>query len=452
MSDTKPYRIAIVGTGPSGMYSLAHLIEERNLNVEVDLYERLPTPWGLVRSGVAPDHPEKKWVVDRQFDYFFKRPEVRFFGNTEVGTHVSVEELSDWYDGVIYAVGASSDTKMNVPGEDLPGCWAAREFVSWYNGHPDYRDFGFDLSHERAVIIGNGNVALDVARILTLPESELRKTDIADHTIEAVGNGNLKEVVILGRRGHMQGAFNNPELEELEHIEGVEVLIEGSELPPEDEPVDENAEWEAKRKLATLQRLKKRKMPEAEKRIILHFLASPLEVLGDGKVEKLRVVRNELIDGRAVATDDITEIDTGLVLRAIGYRGYPFPGLPFDDSRGVIANDGIGRITDGDTPVPGAYVTGWIKRGPRGIIGSNKRCSRDTVRCWLEDVEAGKLTTASKTGEEVYAIIKERQPELVERPEWLKIDHSERVAGRQQDRPRVKYTVVDDMLKIAHGD
>ena len=446
-------RIAVVGTGPAGMYAAEHLVEDRNLDVEVDLYERLPTPWGLIRGGVAPDHPEKKLVIERLFDYFLKHSSVRFFGNVEIGVDVHPDELSQWYDAVIYAVGASGDARLGIPGEELPGCWSAREFVAWYNGDPDFSHLDIDLSHRRAVVVGNGNVALDVARILTMPLGQLEKTDMADHALAALRESAVREVVILGRRGNLQAAYHNPELEELAHLEGVEVAVEGDELPGEDESLDHAADWETRRKLATLRAMSGQRAGGAGKRILMRFLCSPVEVLGDRRVEQLKVVRNRLEadeNGRlqARSTGEESLIDTGLVLRSIGYRGTRLAGLPFDDRRGIIGN-ADGRICDHDGVVPGNYVTGWIKRGPRGIIGTNKKCARNTLRCLVEDIEADRLAPATLGSAEVLEKVRARQPEVVLRPGWLRLDHAERTAGRPQGRPRVKFTEHRELLAHA---
>ena len=446
-------RIAVVGTGPAGMYAAEHLVEDRNLDVEVDLYERLPTPWGLIRGGVAPDHPEKKLVIERLFDYFLKHSSVRFFGNVEIGADVHPDELSQWYDAVIYAVGASGDARLGITGEELPGCWSAREFVAWYNGDPDFSHLDIDLSHRRAVVVGNGNVALDVARILTMPLGQLEKTDIADHALAALRESAVREVVILGRRGNLQAAYHNPELEELAHLEGVEIAVEGDELPGEDESLDHAADWETRRKLATLRAMSGQRAGGTGKRILMRFLCSPVEVLGDRRVEQLRVVRNRLEADendrlQARSTGEESLIDTGLVLRSIGYRGTRLAGLPFDDRRGIIGN-ADGRICDHDGVVPGNYVAGWIKRGPRGIIGTNKKCARNTLRCLAEDIEADRLAPATLGSAEVLEKVRARQPEVVLRPGWLRLDHAERTAGRPQGRPRVKFTEHRDLLAHA---
>ena len=450
MSNQK-LRIAIVGAGPAGIYAAGHLLEDRNFDVEIDMLERLPTPLGLVRAGVAPDHPDKKQVADRLFNFHLQHPKVRFLGNIEVGTDVRHAELAQWYDGVIYSVGASSDTRMGIPGEELPGCWAAREFVSWYNGHPDFSHLQFDLSCERAVVVGNGNVALDVARILTCPIRELEKTDIADYALAALKTSKVKEVVLLGRRGHFQGAFHNPELEELEHLEGVDIIIDGEDLPSDNEVVLDDADWETQRKINTLRRLAGRPLTGADKRIVLRFLTSPVELVGDSKVQQLLVVRNHLEHDehgnlKARPTEEESLLDTGLVLRAIGYRGNPFPGLPFDERRGVIANVD-GRVCDNEDIVTGTYVTGWIKRGPKGVIGSNKKCARDTVRNLLEDFTSGKLPPGSLNKDELLEELQTRVPDLVPLSGWLQIDRMERQRGVDADRPRVKITDRSQLLQ-----
>jgi len=323
-------RIAIVGSGPAGMYALEHLLHNQQTNVEVDVFERLPVPWGLVRYGVAPDHPEKKLIASRLFNNLITHEKVRFFGNIEIGSDISHDELSQWYNGVIYASGATSDNKMNIPGEDLKGSWSAREFVAWYNGHPDYQHLQFDLSSERAVIVGNGNVALDVARILLLPISELQKTDIASYALESLKQSRIKEVVILGRRGFHTGAYNNPELEELLHIENLQVSIED---PTFNDATITEYDWETQRKIKTLKQLVAKSKGQNGKRIVFKFLTSPLEITGGSEVEQLNVVNNDTNEQGSVSA-----IETKLVFRAIGYRGQAFARLPFDSERYLIEN------------------------------------------------------------------------------------------------------------------
>ena len=465
MGECRPLRVAVVGAGPAGMYAAGHLlgspggtyidgrlVQLTDMPVEVDMLERLPTPWGLVRGAVAPDHPEKK-LVTRVFEAIAARPGFRFFGNVEIGRDVRPAELAQWYDAVIYAVGAASDPHMGIPGEELPGCWSAREFVAWYSGHPDFADLHFDLSGERAVIVGNGNVALDVARILTVDSAQLAKTDIADHALSALRTSAIREVVILGRRGHLQAAFNNPELDELTELANVELLVDLEDLPSDHEVVLDEADWTTLRKLETLRRYAARPATGRSKRIVLRFLTSPVELIGVDRVEAALVVRNHLerdAAGRPHArpTEEEAIIQTGLVLRAVGYFGAPIPGLPFDDHKGVIPNQ-HGRVVDHDGIVPGAYVTGWVKRGPSGIIGTNKKCARDTVRSLLADASAQHLPTAGTLDKDTVAdVLRTRQPQLVPYEAWKIIDRHERRAGRSAGRPRIKLTRVTDMLEL----
>lgn len=459
----RPLRVAIVGAGPAGMYAAGHLLEGAggtfldgrlqhlvNRPVEVDVFERLPVPWGLVRHGVAPDHPDKK-RVQQVYEDIAARPGFRYFGHVELGKHVSVAELGEWYDAVIYAVGASGDAALGIPGEGLPGSLSAREFVAWYNGHPDYRDLAVDLSAERAVIVGNGNVAMDVARMLSLSPEALAKTDIADHALEALRGSRIREVVVLGRRAHFQGAFNNPELEELGGLPGVDVAVDTGGLDWNDLSYQSVMDVSSCRKTKTLKSFSERPRPADHRRIVLKFLGSPLEIGGTDRVEHLRIVRNRLErdnNGQwlAKATDQVETLDCGLVLRAIGFRGVAVPGLPFDEVRGVVSSV-EGRVVKAGQVVPGHYVTGWIRRGPRGIIGTNKKCARDTVRALLADADAGRLPMAGTLdAQSVERRIRERQPDCVNLAGWRRLDAAETRAGRGQGRPRVKLTRIAEML------
>jgi ferredoxin/flavodoxin---NADP+ reductase len=450
------FRVAIVGAGPAGLYAAAQLLERRDLDVEIDLFERLATPWGLVRAGVAPDHPEKKLVIDRQFDFYLKNARVRFIGNVEIGGTISHADVVEWYDAVIYAVGATSDNRIGVPGEELPGCWSAREFIGFYNGHPDYAHLKFDLSCERAVVIGNGNVALDVARILTAPIQVLEETDIVDQALDVLRRSAVKEVVVLGRRGQFQASFNNPELEELEYLHQVDIIVEGDESPDHSELVPPNLDAQTQRKIETLDRLRSRPPNNHAKRIVLRFLTSPLQILGVERVRRLLMVRNALVHGHrgefhAQSTGVEDALDTGLIFRAIGYRGLPFPGLPFDEARGVIRNR-EGRVIDDSGVRVGVYVTGWIKRGCRGIIGSNKKCASETIRHLFEDLDAGRLTKKGLSKDAVMSLITARAVSMVDLSGWLTIDHVEREAGRAQGRPRRKITDRDMQLRCAFSE
>lgn len=448
-----PFSVAVVGAGPAGLYTIGHLLEQTDADINIDLYERLPNPWGLIRSGVAPDHPEKKRIADCLFSYYLHRPQVRYFGNVEIGVDVSHAELCRSYDAVIYATGAGGDVRLGIPGEDLPGSASAREFVGWYNGHPDFAGLSFSLSGERAVIVGNGNVALDVARVLTSPPDILARTDIADYALAALQNSKIKEVIILGRRGILQSSFHNPELEELESIPDLSVDIEGDVIPKIPKS-GSGIDWNTRRKVQTLDLLSRRGR-RGTKRIVFQFLASPAEISGDGKVENLRIVENKiqsLSQGRPVAcaTGRETMLEAGLILRAVGYRGKPFPRLPFNGDNGAIRNE-FGRVRTRDASMPGVYVTGWAKRGPQGLIGTNKSCSAETVRNLLEDRRRGILVPPSVDRNYLINNLQRGGRTLVLRDGWQRINQRELADGTAVQRPRIKRTVIADMLRIAES-
>src|SRR4051812_25794597 len=453
-----PLRIAIVGSGPSGFYAAGQLLKDKERVTQVDVFDRLPTPWGLVRGGVAPDHPNIK-AVSRVYEKTAQHPEFRFFGNVELGRDVSREDLLDRYHAVIYAVGAAVDRKMGIPGEDLTGSHSATELVAWYNGHPDYRELEFDLSCERAVVVGNGNVAADVARMLALTRDELATTDVADHALEVMADSNIKEIVVLGRRGPAQAAFTNPELLELGEMTDADVFVDERDV--ELDPL--SAEWlegdesdiTARKNVEILTGYAGREPEGKNKRIVLRFLVSPVEIGGEGRVESITIRRNELARDengvlRPQPTDETETIPVGLVFRSIGYKGIPLEGLPFDERGAVIPNEG-GRVLDEDgRPRPGEYVVGWIKRGPTGIIGTNKRDAQETVNAVLEDLEQGRLPEpASPDRGELEEFLRERQPDLVTYAGWEAIDRAEREAGEPHGRPRVKYTTFDELLEAA---
>jgi ferredoxin/flavodoxin---NADP+ reductase len=450
-------RAAVIGAGPSGFYAADQLLKE---GIAVDLFDRLPTPYGLVRAGVAPDHPKIKSVT-RMYDKTAQHPDFRFFGGVELGADVTPEDLLERYHAVVYAVGTPTDNAIGIPGEDRPGSVAATEFVAWYNGHPSCADAAFDLSCERAVVIGNGNVAIDVARMLVLDPDELAGTDTADHAIEAFARASVTDVVILGRRGPAQAAFTNPELRELGDLARADVVVDAAEL--ELDPASaawlesEDASPTVRRNVAMLREFASRRPAGKSHRVALRFSRSPVEVLGDrdGPVTGLRVVRNRLEPDprggvRAVATGEQEVIPCGLVIRSIGYRGRPLPGVPFDERRGLIRNEG-GRVCEEDgTPRVGEYAVGWIKRGPSGVIGTNKKCAADTVAGLVDDVQRGRLTApAAPSGDAIEAWLRTRVPGLVTWRGWEAIDEHERGLGAPAGRPRVKLVRVPDMLAVA---
>jgi ferredoxin--NADP+ reductase len=448
-------RIAVVGAGPAGFYAAGHLLKDSDGRIDVDVIERLPTPWGLVRSGVAPDHPKIKSVT-RVYEKTAAHPRFRYFGNVELGAHVGREELLTHYHAIVYATGSPADRPLGIPGEALPGSWAATDFVGWYNGHPDHPDLAFDLDCERAVVIGNGNVALDVARMLVLSHEELARTDIADHALQALEHSAVREVVVVGRRGPAQAAFTNPELLELGELAGAEVIVDSAELERALAVADPAVDKIAEGNVRILRDFAARPPRGEQRRVVLRFLLSPVELLADehGRVGEVRLVRNELVatpDGplRAQASDESETIPAGLVMRAIGYRGVPLPGVPFDERSGVIHNE-RGRVLGPDGPLPGEYAVGWIKRGPTGVIGTNKKDAQETVDAILEDLAAGRLPAPpAPDPAELMATLRARQPELITYAGWSEIDRHERSRGESDGRPRVKLTRIEEMLRVA---
>ncbi|ONM47117.1 FAD-dependent oxidoreductase [Nocardia donostiensis] len=454
--DLGTLRVAIVGAGPAACYAADELL--RRADVQVELFDRVPTPWGLVRTGVAPDHPGTK-TVSNMFESAFRRDTMQYYLNVEVGTHITHAELLAHHHAVIYAVGAASDRRMGVPGEDLPGSHSATEFVAWYNGHPDYADRQFDLSGERAVIVGNGNVALDVARVLTVDPDELATTDIADHALDALRDSKIREVVVLGRRGPLQAAYTSPEFMALTHLQGVDVVVDPAELEldPASQALldDPDIEPSLRLKYTLAREYAEAPRDPANKRIVFRYLASPSAVTGTDQVEGLEYVRNELVEegGQVVAraTDRTDNLPASLVLRSIGYRGKAVADLPFDERRAVVPNE-HGRVTGPDgTPLTGVYVSGWIKRGPRGVIGSNRVDSEETVEALIADFIAGKLNTPSGDRDALRTLVRERKPDMVDKDRWRAIDRAERDAGKSAGRPRVKFTTREDLLKAAES-
>jgi ferredoxin--NADP+ reductase len=439
-------RVAIVGSGPAGLYAAGQLLAGSSPAVAVDVFDRLATPWGLVRHGVAPDHPKIKSVT-RIYEKTASQQRFRFRGNVEVGGDISHHELASAYHAVLYATGAATDRRLGIPGEDLPGSHAATKFVAWYNAHPDHADHSFDLSAERAVVVGNGNVALDVARMLALDVAELRVTDAADHAIDALAASRIREIIVLGRRGPAQAAYTNPELRELSQLSDADVVVDPAEarLDPGSQAflASEGADATVRRNVEMVQAYAAQRPTGKAKRIVLRFCASPVEIVGDGRVQGVRVVRNDLVveGGRIIArpTGETEVIEAGLVLRSIGYRGSRVPGVPFDERRGTI-NNRDGRVADGEAeePVPGVYTAGWVKRGPSGVIGTNKKCAQETVALLQEDLAAGRLPTPATHPAALLELLAERGVQVVDYAGWQSIDAHEQGLGRLQGRPRVK--------------
>ncbi|WP_433521437.1 FAD-dependent oxidoreductase [Nocardia pseudovaccinii] len=452
-----PLRVAIVGSGPSAFYAAEALLLRKDVDAEVHMFERLPVPWGLARFGIAPDHQGTK-AVTQLFARTATRRGLDIHLNVEVGKHITHEELLTHHHAVIYAVGALSDRKLGVPGEDLPGSHSATDFVAWYNGHPDFADRTFDLDVKRAVIVGNGNVALDVARILVSNVDDLARTDIADHALEALAASKIEEVVVLGRRGPAQAAFTTPELLGLIDASGFDVLVEAEEVEPDprtDAVLRANPHAMTGLKVDVVRELATRPSTGADRRVVLRFSTSPVEILGDERVHGIRLARNEVVaadDGTLVAraTGTAESIDCGLVLRSIGFRGEPLPGIPFDEARGTLPNDRGRVMQPSGEPLVGVYTSGWIKRGPSGVVGTNKKCAEETVQALLEDYVQGRLAAPAGGADDLRALISGRQPEAIDYAGWEAIDRHERASAKALGRPRIKLVTIDEMLRVVN--
>jgi ferredoxin--NADP+ reductase len=407
-----------------------------------------------VRLGVAPDHPKLK-EVSRAFERIAVRPGFRFFGNVEVGKDVRHEDLTRLYDAVIYTVGAQTDRRLGIPGEDLAGSWSATELVAWYNGHPDYQDLEFDLSGERAVVVGAGNVALDVLRMLALTREELDPTDATDASIEAIASSGLRDLVMLARRGPAQAAFTTPELKEMGELAGADIEVDAAQLaldPVSEASLEHNTN--ARRNLEVLREFAARE-PEGKPKVVrLRFCVSPVAILGEDRVEAVEIVHNELVDDgrgglKAVAGEERETIPCSLVFRSVGYQGVPLPDIPFDERGGTLPNDG-GRVLDASgEAIPGVYCAGWIKRGPTGVIGTNKKDATETVQLLLEDAREGKLVQGEVSADAIVELLAERGADAVLYAGWEAIDSVERARGTEFGRPRVKLCSWDALLAAA---
>ncbi len=457
-TEAAPLRVAIIGSGPSGFYAAEYLEKQPDLHVEIDMFERLPTPFGLVRGGVAPDHQKIKSVT-KLYERIASKPNFRFYGNVEFGKDVTHDDLVKHYHAIIYAVGAQSDRKLNIPGEDLPGSHSATEFVAWYNAHPDFRDRQFDLTQESVAVIGVGNVAMDVARILARTQEELMQTDIADYAMEALAKSNVKRIYVLGRRGPAQAAFTNAEIKELGEMAGADIIVapEEVELDPLSKAyLETGKDPKAEKNVEILTEYSKRQPTGKPKQVIMRFLVSPVEFIGEKRVEAIKLVKNELYereDGtlRPRPTDQYETIPVGLVFRSVGYRGVPLPGVPFYDRWGTIPNE-KGRVltdySDDGQQVIGEYVVGWIKRGPSGVIGTNRPDALETVEMLLEDLAAGKLLSPSAPeAEAVEKLVAERKPDYITFDDWKIIDRLEQERGKAVGRPRLKFSSVEEVLE-----
>ncbi|GAB4515688.1 MAG: FAD-dependent oxidoreductase [Anaerolineae bacterium] len=454
-----PLRVAIIGSGPSGFYAAEYLQKQANLTVQIDMFDRLPTPFGLVRGGVAPDHQKIKSVT-KVYDKIAAQPNFRFYGNVTFGVDITYADLVEHYHAIIYAVGAQTDRNLDIPGEHLPGSHAATAFVGWYNGHPDYRHLEFDLTQDTAVVVGVGNVAMDVARILGRSQAELATTDIADYALEALAKSNIKTIYVLGRRGAAQAAFTNPEIKELGELEEVDMIV-----APDDANIDELSkaaiadDRSAQKNVEILQAYAHQTPAGRPKRIVMRFLVSPVEILGTDHVEAVKIVKNELYQDergglRPRPTDQTETIPAGLVFRSVGYQGVPLPDVPFYERWGVIPNE-KGRVLKAfgsEERLVGSYAVGWIKRGPSGIIGTNKPDSVETAQMLVEDAQAGQLLNPGQPDvESIPALLHARGVRYVTFADWQIIDELEQARGQASGRPRVKFVSVEDMLDALEG-
>jgi len=455
-SESNPLRVAIVGSGPAGFYTVSNFLKHTDLCVEMDMFERLPTPFGLVRAGVAPDHQKYK-TVTRAYDKSAQHPSFRFFGNVEYGTDITLADLKEHYHQVMFATGAPSDRNLGIPGEDLIGSHSATDFVAWYNGHPDCTGFEFDLSQENVAVIGLGNVAIDVARILCKTDAELMTTDMADYALDALRASKVKNVYVLGRRGPAQAAFTPPEIKEMGELEDADVFVPVAEVtldPASVAELEASGDKNVKKNVAVIEEFSQRTVHDKSRHLTIRFLVSPTELIGeDGKVTAIRIVKNEAYaddkgNVKARATDEEEIIPVGMVFRSVGYRGAPVAEIPFDDYNGTIRNI-EGRITDDtDNALPGMYVAGWIKRGPTGVIGTNKTDAQETVNHMAEDARSGVVFEGAKSAEAIVALLKSRKLDVITYSDWNKIDQHEVSKGEASNRPRVKLTNIDEMLEV----
>lgn len=461
---TNPLRVAVFGSGPAGFYAVDELLKQEGGAIAVDLFDRLPTPYGLVRGGVAPDHQKIKAVI-RQYEKIAARPGFRFFGNVTFGKDITMDEVHAHYHQVLFTTGAESDRRMGIPGEDLPGSYPATIFVGWYNGHPDYRDLQFDLSKVKQVaVIGNGNVAMDVVRVIGRSVDTLAKTDIAEYALDVLRKSAVQEVYLLGRRGGAQAAFTNPEIRELAELdeEGTDLVVRADEVEPDEVNrqflAEHSDEPTHRRNIDTLLG----QIPKGEghqaKKLRARFFVSPVEVLGTNRVEGLRLEKNRLIrddkgNYKAQGTGVYEEIPCQMVFRSIGYKGHPLPQVPFDERDGIIPNR-EGRVLDPSTKavVLRVYVAGWIKRGPSGVIGTNKPDSVATVEAMLADAaQAQSANGLQLDAEAVPALLARKNVQAVTFAAWKRIDQVEIADGKKIGKPREKLTTIAELLAAAQG-
>lgn len=445
----RPLRVAVVGSGPAGFYATEALFKSDH-EVVVDVFDRLPTPYGLVRAGVAPDHQKLKSVI-RIYERIADDRRFHFFGNVTVGRDVTVDEMRAHYDAVLFSSGAETDRHLGIPGEDLEGSHTATEFVGWYNGHPDYQDRNFDLSQEVAVVIGQGNVAMDVSRILAKTVDELRETDITQRALDELASSRVREIHVIGRRGPVQAKFTPPEIKEIGALADCDPVVSAGDLelaPACRAELEDAKNTHARKNLAVLEEFASRALSGKRKRYYLRFFLSPIAIEGEARMERLVLEKNALagepFHQSARGTGETTTMDAGLLFRSVGYRGVPIPGLPFEGRKGVIPSRD-GRVTEGETVLPGLYVAGWIKRGPSGVIGTNKPDSYETVASILADLPAlAPCPTADSDA--LRELLRERGVRVVGFEDWKRLDALETERGKPLGKPREKFTRLQEML------
>lgn len=448
-TDQRPLRVAIIGAGPSGFYAADSLFRAK-LPVVIDVFDRLPTPFGLLRGGVAPDHQQMK-TVGKYYEKVASTPGFSFFGNVKVGKDITLPELQAHYDVLIFACGAETDRKLGVPGEELPGSSTATAFVGWYNGHPDYRDLNFDLTQKSIAIVGQGNVAIDVARILAKTTQELSTSDIADHAMQALAESKVEEIHLIGRRGPVQSAFTELEIKELGELEDCDVIISPEDMilnPESQAELDDPTNNKARKNMGILTHLVEKPAAGKRKKIVIHFFRSPLEIKGTSAVESIILEKNTLSGPsgaqKANGTGEKITLNCGVVFRSVGYRGVEIPGVPFDEKRGVFPNQN-GRIIDNSSPVSGMYCVGWIKRGPSGVLGTNKPDAVATVESILADLPQLPPCKTPDT-KAMLDILAGRNVRVIRFEDWKRIDQEEQRLGQLVGKPREKFTRVQDII------
>jgi ferredoxin/flavodoxin---NADP+ reductase len=450
-SESRPLRVAIVGSGPAGFYA-AEALQKSGKKVHLDIFDRLPTPYGLVRAGVAPDHQKLKSVI-RIYEKIAEEPSFHFLGNVTVGQDVLVEELKRFYDAIILSSGAETDRRLGIPGEDLPGSHTATEFVGWYNGHPDYQDRVFDLSGEVAAVIGQGNVAMDVSRILAKTVRELEETDITQAALDVLARSRIREVHVIGRRGPVQAKFTPPEIKEFADLEECDPVADPAELelgPACRAELEDAKSGHARKNLAALQEFATRTVRGKRRTCVFRFYWSPIRLEGKDRITAMVLEKNKLTGEpfrqKAVGTGETITMPCDILFRSVGYKGVAIRGLPFDEREGVVPNQ-KGRITEGGTPLPGLYVSGWIKRGPSGVIGTNKPDSVETVESLLADLPAlAPCPVPDSAG--LISLLQSRGVRVVTFADWRRIDLAEIARGKERGKPREKYLRREDMLSV----